>query len=115
MERKNALTLFCAFVLFVLGTSFHFFGTAGCRRPLPCPDSPVHVVPAKPCELPPKPAPLPTAKTVDAGAAGLFCYNVEGAMAIVERDSKLRLWVKETIAKCGQPERSDAGSPDTKD
>lgn len=110
---KNALSVFCAAVLFIAGTSFHFFFLAGCPKPLPCPDPPPRVVPTKPCELPDRPTSLPVAKTVDAGVPNLFCYDTEGAMAIVERDGILRQWIKEALAQCGPKPKEipDASSP----
>lgn len=104
----------CTSILVVLFSG----GLVGaCCKDCPPPKVVPPAVVEAPCELPPLPK-LPTAKSVTACAPKLICYDMEGAVSIVERDSMLRQWVKEVHARCSrkptsQPaEKPDAGSPD---
>lgn len=89
---------------------------SSCAR---CPKPPVipPTVVEKTCDLPPVPV-LPVAQTVSGCDPKLFCYDAEGALAVVERDGKLRQWVREVVARCGgrpaanPTEKPDAGSAD---
>jgi hypothetical protein len=86
-----------------------------CAAACPCPPVPE---PREPmvvydrCTLPPLPANLPVAHTVDAGSLKLFCYDIEGARNIMLRDQQLRQWVREVWARCARPAQpSDVGPP----
>lgn len=112
MKRDHAAFLFHICV----GIWVAMLGSACCKDCPPPQVKPPTVVEV-PCKLPPVPVSLPVAKTVDACAPKLICYDVEGAVAVAERDAVLRQWVKEANARCrrkpaSQPtERPDAGSP----
>jgi hypothetical protein len=78
----------------------------------PCPPGlpPRVVMVSKPCPLPPIPS-LPTVQTVDGGDPKLFCYDVQRAVLLAQRDSLMRSWIKEVVARCGGSGATDAGVP----
>jgi len=83
----------------------------------PCPPEPPPrvVLVSKPCPLPPTPA-LPVVQTLDAGDAKLFCYDMSRALLLAQRDSLMRSWIKEVIARCGSaPDAGVAGNARSSD
>lgn len=113
-ERATQILWYATVAALLVGAAWYISSCcSSCPKP---PVGPPTVV-EKPCELPPVPV-LPVAQTVSGCDPKLFCYNAEGAMAIVERDGKLRQWVKEVVARCGDhpapkpTEARDAGSSD---
>jgi len=81
---------------------------AGCPCP---PELPPRVVTVpRDCPLPPIPS-LPTVQTVDGGDPKLLCYDVQRAVLLAQRDSLMRQWIKEVVARCGGQGAVDAGVP----
>jgi hypothetical protein len=110
VKKQNAELLWTILGVIILIAVFLCIGmlTSSCCKNCPPPPIGPPVVVEKVCELPPVPV-LPVAKTVAACAPALFCYDAIGAIAVVERDGKLRQWVAEGVARCGKKTPPDAG------
>lgn len=103
-------------IIFLAGLAYAIWG---CCKTCPPPSVGPPAVIEKACELPPVPR-LPVARSIKPGTNGcperLFCYDVDNAMAIADRDGRLRQWVAEVVARCGKnpashpTEARDAGS-----
>lgn len=111
MEQCFFKRLALAAVSVAVGIVITHIVLASCR-PEPITGPPrAPVVVENRCALPPKPE-LPLPKSHRPGDGGLICFTPEEANKLRERDAKLKQWVREVRARCGE-EVQDAGSPST--
>ena len=92
--------VFCALTL--LAAAPLFFACGECPKVL---HSPVQVETT--CKLPPIPT-LPTPQPVATLRDGTICFDAENAVQLKERDAMLKQWIRETIARCSEPSKSEA-------
>jgi hypothetical protein len=86
------------------------------KPPITGPPRPPVIVESR-CELPPKPE-LPRPQAHRPGDGGIIAFTPEEANKLRERDAKLKQWIREVLARCGDTavtEAGDAGSPVPKD